>query len=45
MGESLTQQRRVTEEALRSVKVCRKGRKLLLLTLISFDGTLQESPG
>ena len=32
MGETLTQQRRVTEEALRGVKVCQWGRKLTVPT-------------
>ena len=32
MGESLTQQRRVTEEALRGVKVCQWGRKMTVPT-------------
>ena len=29
MGESLTQQRRVIDDAFRSVKICREGRKIL----------------
>ena len=28
MGESLTQQRRVIDEALRGVKICQQGRKM-----------------
>ena len=32
MGESLTQQRRVTEEALRGVKVCQWGRNMTVPT-------------
>ena len=32
MGESLTQQRRVTEEALRGVKVCQWGRIMTVPT-------------
>ena len=32
MGGTLTQQRRVTEEALRGVKVCQWGRKLTVPT-------------
>ena len=32
MGESLTQQRRVNEEALRGVKFCRWGRKMTVPT-------------
>ena len=32
MGETLTQQRRVIEEALRGVKICQWGRKLTVPT-------------
>ena len=32
MGESLTQQRRVIEEALRGVKICQWGRKMTVPT-------------
>ena len=32
MGETLTQQRRVTDEALRGVKVCQWGRKMTVPT-------------
>ncbi len=45
MGESLTQQRRVTDEAFRSVKVCREGRITAMKISSWSDGTSQESTG
>ena len=43
MGESLTQQRRVSDEGLRVVKLCRRERMLLRLTASGGDGTLKGS--
>ena len=45
MGESLTQQRRVIDEAFRSVKICREGRITWMQIVFKSDGTLQESTG
>tara|TARA_B100001964_G_scaffold82667_1_gene93321 strand:- start:198 stop:335 length:138 start_codon:yes stop_codon:yes gene_type:complete len=45
MGESLMQQRRVTDEAFRSVKVCREGRTTWMQIVFESDGTSQESTG
>ncbi len=44
-GESLTQQRRVIDDALRSVKICPKGRIVPSLIGLVHDGTLEESAG
>jgi hypothetical protein len=45
MGESLTQQRRVSDEGLRVVKLCRGERMLWRLTAFGGDGTLKGSTG
>ena len=45
MGESLTQQRRVSEEGLRVVKLCQCGKTALYLIGIEFDGTHKGSTG
>jgi hypothetical protein len=45
MGESLTQQRRVSDEGLRVVKLCREERMLLRLTASGGDGTFKGSTG
>ena len=45
MDESLTQPRRVSEEGLRVVKLCRKGQKPLWLIAIVLDGTFKGSTG
>ncbi len=45
MDESLTQPRRVSEEGLRVVKLCRRGQKLHKLIAYGLDGTLKGSTG
>jgi hypothetical protein len=45
MGESLTQQRRVSEEGLRIVKLCQVGRNRLMLIPSALDGTTRGSTG
>ena len=45
MGETLTQQCRVSEEGLRVVKLCQMGRNLLGLIGLVTDGTIKGSPG
>ena len=45
MGESLTQQRRVSEEGLRVVKLCRMGKKTVVLIGLTSDGTIKGSTG
>ena len=45
MDESLTQPRRVSEEGLRVVKLCRKGQKPPELIAQGLDGTLKGSTG
>jgi hypothetical protein len=45
MDESLTQPRRVSEEGLRVVKLCRRGRKAFGLIAQEPDGTLKGSTG
>ena len=45
MDESLTQQRRVSEEGLRVVKLCPKGKMAGDRTGHLIDGTLEESTG
>jgi hypothetical protein len=45
MDESLTQPRRVSEEGLRVVKLCRVGRKALELIALVPDGTMKGSTG
>ena len=44
MGESLTQQRRVIDEALRSVKICREGRITWIQIVFKSDGTFKKAP-
>ncbi len=44
MGETLTQQRRVSDEGFRVVKLCQVGRKCLMLIPSRTDGTLKEAP-
>ena len=45
MGETLTQQRRVSEEGLRVVKLCQMGRTVSGLIGHVFDGTIKGSTG
>ena len=45
MGESLTEQRRVSEDGLRVVKLCYTGRTGEWLIPIFSDGTVRESHG
>ena len=45
MGESLTQPRRVSDEGLRVVKLCREERNPDRLIPGRIDGTSQESTG
>ena len=45
MGESLTEQRRVSDDGLRVVKLCDRGRTDLLLIPVSSDGTRIASHG
>jgi hypothetical protein len=45
MDESLTQQRRVSDEGLRIVKLCQRGRTVLCRTDAGPDGTLRGSTG
>ncbi len=45
MGETLMQQRRVSEEGLRVVKLCPMGRMAIELISQSIDGTIEESTG
>ncbi len=45
MGETLTQQRRVSEEGLRVVKLCQVGRSVWELIASIFDGTTRGSTG
>ncbi len=45
MGETLTQQRRVSEEGFRVVKLCPEGRTCLELTAPGTDGTSEGSTG
>ncbi len=44
MGETLTQQRRVSDEGFRVVKLCQVGRNHLVLTPPCVDGTTKEAP-
>ncbi len=44
MGESLTQQRRVSDEGFRFVKLCQVGRSYAWLIAVRIDGTLKEAP-
>ena len=45
MGETLTQQRRVSDEGLRVVKLFRLGRRVSWLIPKAFDGTKRRSTG
>ncbi len=45
MGETLTQQRRVREEGLRIVNLCRGGKMAEVLISLWFDGTPEGSTG
>ena len=45
MGETLTQQRRVSDEGFRVVKLCQVGRIYLALILPFTDGTTEGSTG
>ena len=45
MGESLTQQRRVSEEGPRVVKLCQMGRTSVGLIGLLPDGTIKGSTG
>ncbi len=45
MGESLTQQRRVSDEGLRVVKLCQAGRKYFVIIPWDIDGTAEGSTG
>jgi hypothetical protein len=45
MDESLTQQRRVSEEGFRIVKLCQSGKMGILRIALCFDGTLKGSTG
>ncbi len=45
MGETLTQQRRVSEEGLRVVKLCQVGRKYGMQIPYCIDGTTEGSTG
>ncbi len=44
MGETLTQQRRVSEEGPWVVKLCQWGRSYLVLIVPCIDGTMKEAP-
>ncbi len=44
MGETLTQQRRVSDEGFRVVKLCQVGRTCSMLISYCTDGTLKEAP-
>ncbi len=45
MGETLTQQRRVSDEGPRVVKLCQVGRNFYKLIAYIFDGTAEGSTG
>ncbi len=45
MGETLTQQRRVSDEGFRVVKLCQVGRTFMGLISSCFDGTTEGSTG
>ncbi len=45
MGETLTQQRRVSDEGFRVVKLCQVGRTHMVLILPCVDGTTEGSTG
>ncbi len=44
MGETLTQQRRVSDEGFRVVKLCQVGRNHMVLISPYVDGTTEEAP-
>ncbi len=44
MGATLTQQRRVSDEGFRVVKLCQVGRKQSRQIPLVVDGTLKEAP-
>ncbi len=44
MGETLTQQRRVSDEGFRVVKLCQVGRNHMVLISPCVDGTTEEAP-
>ncbi len=44
MGETLTQQRRVSDEGFRVVKLCQVGRKHMVTIPLYADGTTDEAP-
>ncbi len=44
MGETLTQQRRVSDEGFRVVKLCQMGRSYMVLIPLCIDGTTEEAP-
>ncbi len=44
MGETLTQQRRVSDEGFRVVKLCQVGRNHMVLISPYADGTIEEAP-
>ncbi len=45
MGETLTQQRRVSDEGFRVVKLCQVGRNHMVLIPPYVDGTIEGSTG
>ena len=45
MGETLTEQRRVSDEGLRIVKLCYEGRTIASMEWERSDGTSPESDG
>ncbi len=45
MGETLTQQRRVSDEGFRVVKLCQMGRIYFLQIAKNTDGTIKGSTG
>ncbi len=45
MGETLTQQRRVSDEGFRVVKLCQVGRNHMMLISSCADGTTEGSTG
>jgi hypothetical protein len=45
MGETLTQQRRVSDEGFRVVKLCQVGRTYAVLISLYTDGTTEGSTG
>ncbi len=44
MGETLTQQRRVSDEGFRVVKLCQVGRSYHILIVYGIDVPLKEAP-